>query len=246
MEQKLNLIVEMLSKIDNLQLESKKSATQSEEIKELVGALSKAQGSMSPAVFNRVNPHFKNRYADFTSCMECCRAPLANNGLSVMQYCESLNERLVLVTMLAHTSGQWMKSYFPLNPMKMDSQSIGSAMTYAKRYSLSAMLGIVSDNEDDDAEAAQGRGSFQQSAPKQQIPQNTPIVKMSQTQVSTLQKIESQLDDECKMKLSTWLTKQYKTTNFENLPEECFQKVFVAYENALKFLDQQKVEVVNA
>ena len=132
---------------------------QTENINELVSALSKAQSKMKPATFNRVNPHFKNRYADFTSCMDACRIPLSDNGLSIMQYCETVNEKLMLITMLAHTSGQWIKSHFPLNPAKMDSQSIGSAMTYAKRYSLSAMLGIVSDEEeDDDGEAAHGRG----------------------------------------------------------------------------------------
>lgn len=140
---------------------------QTENINELVSALSKAQSKMKPATFNRVNPHFKNRYADFTSCMDACRIPLSDNGLSVLQYCETVSDRLTLVTMLAHISGQWIKSQFPLNPMKMDSQSIGSAMTYAKRYSLSAMLGIVSDEEeDDDGEAAHGRGkpSTQRSA----------------------------------------------------------------------------------
>src|SRR3954464_14744289 len=145
-KEKINQVMNMLATLDPADFASffsvekqRKTATQSEEIKELVGALSKAQGSMRPAVFNRVNPHFKNRYADFTSCMDCCREPLANNGLSIMQYCETVNDKLMLVTMLAHTSGQWMKSYFPLNPMKMDSQSIGSAMTYGKRYSLSAL-----------------------------------------------------------------------------------------------------------
>src|SRR4051812_9977425 len=115
----------------------------SPEIKEFVAALAKAQGVMKPAVFNRVNPHFKTRYADFTSCMDACRGPLSDNGLAPIQYCETIEGKLNLVTMLAHTSGQWMKSEFPLIPSKMDSQGIGSAMTYAKRYSLCGMVGIV-------------------------------------------------------------------------------------------------------
>lgn len=130
--------------------------SQSEQIKELVSALAKAQGIMKPAIFNKVNPHFKSKYADFSSCMDACRAPLSENGIAVIQSCETNNDKLNLITMLAHTSGQWMKSEFPILTSKMDSQGIGSAMTYAKRYSLCGMVGIVAD-EDDDAEAAVGR-----------------------------------------------------------------------------------------
>lgn len=143
---------------------------QTEDIKELVGALSKAQSVMKPAVFNKINPHFKSRYADFTSCMDACRTPLSSNGLSVMQYCDTIDGKLQLVTMIAHTSGQWIKSFFPLIPKNMDSQGIGSAMTYAKRYSLSSMLGIVSDEEDDDAETADGRGKNTPSASRPSHP----------------------------------------------------------------------------
>lgn len=139
-------------------LENRNQITHSQDIKDLVSALSKAQSVMRPAVFNRVNPHFKNRYADFTSCMEACREPLSDNGLAIIQYCETIDEKLRLVTMLAHVSGQWIKSEFPLIAAKMDSQGIGSAMTYAKRYSLCGMVGIVADEEgDDDGEAAAGR-----------------------------------------------------------------------------------------
>lgn len=254
-KERINQVTEVLSKLDSVEfgnlyhsIISKKPATQSEDIKELVSALSKAQGAMKPAVFNRVNPHFKNRYADFTSCMECCRDPLSNNGLSVMQYCETISDKLMLVTMLAHTSGQWMKSYFPLNPMKMDSQSIGSAMTYGKRYSLSAMLGIVSDDEDDDGEAAQGRGTSQQISPKPASAAFQPkqVAKISTAQIQTLKKIEEKLDADCKAKLYSWLSKQYQINSIEEVNVDIFQKVLGAFENALKFMDQQKLEVVNA
>ena len=134
---------------------------QSENIDQLIAALSKAQGEMKPAVFNKRNPHFKNQYADFTSCMDACRAPLSANGLAITQMPNSNAEgKLVLITMIAHTSGQWIKGEFPLITAKLDSQGIGSAMTYAKRYSLCGMLGIVADediDDDDDGEASVGR-----------------------------------------------------------------------------------------
>jgi hypothetical protein len=244
---KIIQLKEVLSMFDSSEIgnifPAKKSSTQSDDIKDLVAALSKAQGAMRPAVFNRVNPHFKNRYADFTSCMDCCREPLANNGLSVMQYCETVNEKLMLVTMLAHVSGQWMKSYFPLNPLKMDSQSIGSAMTYGKRYSLSAMLGIVSDDEDDDGEAAQGREPVQASttyiSKHQKIPSSP---KISAIEVEKLKKLDEKLDEECRSKLFAWLKNQYKIYSFEAISVDVYPKVLGSFENAVKFLEQQSQE----
>lgn len=230
----------------------------SPDIKELIAALCKAQGVMKPAVFNKVNPHFKNKYADFTSCMECCREPLASNGLSVMQYCSTINEKLVLVTMLAHVSGQWIQSHFPLNPMKMDSQSIGSAMSYGKRYSLSALVGIVSE-DDDDGEAAHGRhmqnGSSYQA--KAQVIAG-PVVaseypaaihaqharsKISDRQRGNLMEIDRKLDDACRGKIYAWLASQYKINHLGDVTNDMYEKVLVTLENALKFMEQSKLEV---
>ncbi len=135
------------------------STTHSNDIKEIVAALVKVQGVLKPAIFNKVNPHFKSRYADFSSCMDTCRIPLSENGIAIIQSCQTIDSKLCLVTMLAHTSGQWIKSEFPIISSKMDSQGIGSAMTYAKRYSLSGLIGIVADEDtDDDGESAVGRG----------------------------------------------------------------------------------------
>lgn len=204
---------------------------QTENISELVIALAKAQGSMEPAKFNRINPHFKNRYADFTSIMDACRKPLSENGLSVMQYCETISEKLCLVTMLAHISGQWMKSFFPLNPKNLDSQSIGSAMTYAKRYSLSAMLGIVSDEEDDDGEASIGRGN------SKPMPKQT---KISDQQANILADLSSQLDDSTVQKVQNWLKSSQKIETFTDILSENFAKVKSVLENAVKMVEQDK------
>ncbi len=226
----------------------------SDDIKELVTALCKAQGVMKPAVFNKVNPHFKNKYADFTSCMECCREPLANNGLSVMQYCENINEKLMLVTMLAHVSGQWIKSFFPLNPLKMDSQSIGSAMSYGKRYSLSALLGIVSE-DDDDGEAAHGRNmqngnQYPEKQEKQQV-YNVNLngasinkTKISNSQYAVLTELSKKLDENCKSRIHLWLSSQYKINNLADVSTDLYEKVLVTIENAIKFMEQNKLELV--
>jgi hypothetical protein len=225
----------------------------SPEIKEFVSALAKAQGVMKPAVFNRTNPHFKTKYADFTSCMDACRGPLSENGLAAIQYCETIEGKLNLVTMLAHVSGQWMKSEFPLIPSKMDSQGIGSAMTYAKRYSLCGMVGIVADEEgDDDGEAAVGRGNQKSSETQKSTqalkpaPQPKSVEKILPSQVSQLKYLEENLDDECRSKLYSWLGSAYKIANLEDVIADNFQKVLCAFENAAKFMHQQKLEVVNA
>lgn len=220
-------------------MEQEIKSTHSNEIKDLVASLAKAQGSMKPAIFNRVNPHFKSRYADFSSCMDACREPLSNNGLAVIQSCEKIDGALTLVTMLAHTSGQWMKSEFPIVSSKMDSQGIGSAMTYAKRYSLCGMVGIVADEDgDDDGEAAVGRG-------KREPVQQKPLNKITAEQVNMIRTLEAKLDNESKSKLYAYLAGSHKIERLEDLLVEHFQKVLGAFSNAVKFVEQQK-ETVNA
>lgn len=125
---------------------------QSENTNELATALALAQGAMKAATFNKVNPHFKNRYADLAAVIDAIRAPLAANGLSYSQTTEIRDGGLVLVTTLRHSSGQWIASEYPL-PSAAKPQELGSALTYARRYSLSAIACIAAD-DDDDAEMA--------------------------------------------------------------------------------------------
>jgi len=130
--------------------------TQSENINELLTALSKAQSKIECAIKDKKNPFFKSSYADLNSVWEACRDPLTSHGLSVIQTVEGCKDNMILVTLLGHSSGQWIKSYFPMPIQKFDPQSIGSYITYARRYSLSAIAGICSD-EDDDGEKAMNR-----------------------------------------------------------------------------------------
>lgn len=127
---------------------------QSEEINELVKALSIAQSTMNGAKQDSKNPYFKSDYADLTSVWVACKDSLSKNGLAVMQTMEQKDGQIILVTTLAHGSGQWIKSYLPLMASKMDSQGIGSALTYARRYALASIVGICP--QDDDAEASMG------------------------------------------------------------------------------------------
>ena len=128
-----------------------KSAT----IGELAKALAQAQGMMEGARQDSSNPFFKAKYADLASVWDACRKPLSENGLSVVQPCDDADGKLVIETTLLHSSGEWITGRLALNPVKNDPQGIGSAITYGRRYSLAAMVGISP--EDDDAEKAMDR-----------------------------------------------------------------------------------------
>ena len=122
----------------------------SPEINHLAKALAAAQSSLSPAAKDAVNPHFRNHYASLGSVWDAAREVLGANGLSVVQtYAPTDGTRLDLVTTLLHESGQWISGTISMVPAKADPQGIGSAATYARRYSLASILGIVADEDDD-------------------------------------------------------------------------------------------------
>lgn len=127
----------------------------SEQINELAAALAKAQSEMHGARKDTQNPFFKKNYADLQAIWEACREALTKNGLSVAQVVDTIASMQVLVTFLLHSSGQWISSAYPLRPVKDDPQGMGSAISYARRYSLAAMVGVY--QTDDDAETAQNR-----------------------------------------------------------------------------------------
>lgn len=138
----------------------------SESIKELAGALAKAQAEIQAASKDAVNPFFKSSYADLNSIWEACRKPLTNNGLSVIQSGNTSGDgKTFLETILMHSSGQWISGELPINPVKNDPQSLGSAITYVRRYALQAMVGVCAG--DDDGHAA----SHAQQAPQPKIVQ---------------------------------------------------------------------------
>jgi hypothetical protein len=126
--------------------------TTSEQINEIAAALAKAQASMKNAALNKVNPHFRSKYADLAGIRDTVVPVLAANGIAVVQTIEPTETSAVVITRLAHISGQWIESCCPVLGAG-DMQKMGSAITYARRYSLSAICGIAAD-EDDDANAA--------------------------------------------------------------------------------------------
>ena len=129
----------------------------SEELAELFSALNKAQAVMSNAKMDSNNPFYKSKYADFSSVIKATRKPLTDNGLVVTQFTREKEGKVFLFTRLGHISGQWIDSFVSINPLKPDIQSLGSHLTYLRRYSYAAIVGVVASGEDDDGEQAMDR-----------------------------------------------------------------------------------------
>ena len=138
----------------------------SDSINELAAALAKAQTGFAVIGFNKINPHFKRGYADLTAIINATRPSLAANGLAVAQFPASEGPIVTVETVLTHASGQWIGGHTSLTASKVDAQGIGAAITYAKRYGLSAILNVAAD-EDDDGNAASEPPPSQRQAPKQ-------------------------------------------------------------------------------
>lgn len=128
------------------------------QVKELAGALARAQRKMENVTKGKLNPHFKSKYADLASVWDVAREPLTSEGLSVIQLpCEAPEGYLGLVTHLLHSSGESLSERIYLK-LKDESnpQTAGSVITYLRRYALMGLAGIGP--EDDDGNAASPRG----------------------------------------------------------------------------------------
>lgn len=130
---------------------------QSDNIEALISALVLAQADLKHSEKDAKNSHFQNDYSTLESVIDATRQTLAKQGIVVLQPIMTLpdGKTAVLYTMLAHTSGQYICSMTPIINTKGDAQGFGSATTYARRYSLSAIMNIS--QTDDDGIAASGR-----------------------------------------------------------------------------------------
>lgn len=133
-------------------------------ISAISAALAMAQGQMAGAKKDSTNPHFRSNYADLASIWEACRVALSSNEIAVVQSPGELSDGVVeITTMLCHSSGEWFRDTLPIPLTKIDAQGLGSAITYGRRYSLAAMVGVAP--EDDDGNAAVSSGERANAAP---------------------------------------------------------------------------------
>ncbi len=142
---------------------------QSVEIDKLAEALSEMQAEILTVKKESTNPFFKSRYADLESCWEAIREALTGHGFAITQTMGYLFEGTqcitTLKTTLMHKSGQWISGEMPLFLPKLDPQAQGSAITYARRYGVAAITGLVQ-TDDDGNEATTKQGGSQQQAGK--------------------------------------------------------------------------------
>jgi len=149
----------------------------SQSLAELAKALNKAQAEFDPAPVNSSNPHLRNKYADLGSIIETAKPVLAKHGLSVSQMVFGKDGEIGITNLLMHVSGEWLETEVTL-PIAEEkgikpSQVAGSIISYLRRYSLAAMLGIYVGGDDD------GEGHGQQerrttSTQTQATPKTTP------------------------------------------------------------------------
>jgi ERF superfamily len=133
----------------------------SPSVSTLAAAMSRVQAKIHSARKDKSNPHFRSRYADLGSVWEACREQLTAEGFAVLQLTHGTPDVPAVTTILLHSSGEWVRSTLRLRPVKIDPQGVGSALTYARRYALSAMVGVVAD-DDDDGNSASTRQALQE------------------------------------------------------------------------------------
>lgn len=172
--------------------------SQSAELDQLASSLAIAQGTIQGAVKDRTNPAFKSSYADLASVWDACRVALTANGLSVSQHPGRLEDGSVTVTtMLLHKSGQHVVSVCSALPRDQSPASVGSIVTYLRRYALAAVVGVAP--EDDDGQAASHAPTHASPQPQRVAqPQPSPefmrtVERVAQTFNGTVESIERML-----------------------------------------------------
>ena len=129
--------------------ERRQEVWKSNQLDKLGDALAKAQSEKKGAKKSSVNPFFKSNYADLHTVIESSFPFLSKYGLSVIQGNDTdENGSFYVTTMLLHNSGQWIKSKLKMPITKPDAQGVGATITYARRFALSAMVGIAQMDDD--------------------------------------------------------------------------------------------------
>jgi hypothetical protein len=125
--------------------------TTSQDIKELAAALAAAQKEVKNAVPNADNPFFKSKYADLETLKAACVPALNKHDIAVIQAPVAIDGKVGVITRLMHKSGQWIEGDLLLPCSKQDAQAYGSAVSYARRYTLAAFCGVATTDDDGNA-----------------------------------------------------------------------------------------------
>jgi len=187
----------------------------SESIDELAKALALAQAEMKGAVKDSSNPFFKSSYADLTSVWEAIREPFTKHGLSFVQavnFDPQFPDHVFVETTMLHNSGEFIGGVIGMKPVKTDPQSVGSCVTYCRRYGLQALSGVAP--EDDDGNAASGTSNTQKKPtptpttpePPKSVPEPPEALKtVSEAQLKRLFALANK-SDKSKQDIVGWLS----------------------------------------
>lgn len=134
-------------------LESQSTASVSKALAAAQGDIKAPKKGKTAKVKMKSGGEYSYSYADLADVIECLREPFAKHGLSQSQAMRAPNGHVEIVTTIRHESGEWVRSYYPL-PNYPTPQEMGSAISYGRRYSLTALAGIMAE-DDDDGERAQ-------------------------------------------------------------------------------------------
>ena len=136
--------------------------------KNIAAAFVKAQRQFGPALKTSTNPHFRSKYADLSNCIEAVIDALNSNGIGLMQRTYECKDGVMVETIFVHESGEVMEcGLLHVPASKQDPQGYGSALTYARRYSLLAATGLAP--EDDDGNSASRRTEIKSTVNESQI-----------------------------------------------------------------------------
>jgi len=195
----------------------------SETTKEICPAMAAMQASMKKAAKDSTNPHFKSRYSDLSSVWDAAADSLADNGLYVTQDLCNHEKGVEVTTRVTHKSGEWLE-FGPMMVPVVDPKphAYGSAATYARRYSLSAALSIISD--DDDGNGAQF---------------------ISVDKVEILHLLLNTCDDRLKRWFWNLIQAEYKAKSLDTIPAGCYLMAKAKLLDAKKIADEQDKKVAS-
>jgi hypothetical protein len=207
----------------------------SEATDQVLKALMSAKREMGDIKKSSLNPFHKSKYAALPAFIEATDEALDRHGLILYQ---SLDEAF-LVTTLAHPeSGQWLRSYAPLLNAKGDSQGLGSAITYMRRYSMGALLGLCAEEDDD------GNKSCAPVAPKKAATPPAapaPSARLTENQIEEITSYMKLADRQCALNVWNGLKGKYNIEQFAQIPSAEFGPSITVLKNNIEANNRQKV-----
>lgn len=190
------------------------------ELDKLAPALVALQADLTPVAKSASNPFFKSSYAPLPEVMEAVQPLLAKHKLAVTQFLSNIDGISAMRTILLHESGQYIEDVQPLLLVKNDPQSQGSATTYARRYGLMSVLGVVAD-EDDDGNLAARAAEKHAATAKAEVPKSSATEvggELARAKRTIMEKL-TELGHDNPFKQKDYIRKVLDKTTIDNLIE---------------------------